>query len=55
MSPDKIKEQASIAVGAALGFIVGILTEFPLGVIWIAVGSLFGHGIYTFIRKKRSK
>jgi uncharacterized membrane protein len=54
MSPDKIKEQSSIAIGAALGFIVGLLTGFPIGVIWIAVGSLLGNGIYTlFIKRKK--
>jgi len=48
------KEQAGIAIGAIIGFVIGLLTGFPLGVIWIAVGSLLGGGIVHLITMRRN-
>lgn len=48
------KKQAGIAIGSAIGFVIGLLTTgFPLGVVWIAVGALFGEGFVHLLIKRR--
>jgi hypothetical protein len=49
------RTQTGIAVGSAIGFLPAILiTGFPLGTVWIAVGALLG-GIVAGLTGKTKK
>lgn len=54
MTDNHYKKQAGIAIGSAIGFVVGLLTiGFPLGVVCIAVGGLLGDGFVHLLIKRR--
>lgn len=49
------REQAGMAIGAAIGFALGVLVigfNFPWLAVWIAVGALLGVGVAHIITRR---